>query len=100
MPMFYGEKISTKEDWMAKMAEHLSGSCMNHVDFEDGDYLPGIKEFEITEEEFEQYLIDHGIFECNDCGWWTYEGEGDGTYCDDCQENHAEEGYEPGWCER
>lgn len=93
MVKFFDRDVYTKEEWLDLMGEHLSGTCMNSVReiFSDEDYLVGINYFEITEDEFEKYLVDQGIYECNSCGWWTYAGEGDGTYCDDCVDDENEE---------
>lgn len=93
MVEFFDKMIETKEEWLQLMADHLSGSCMNSVDgtMEDEYYLPGIKFWNITEEEFARYLDDNCIFECDTCGWWTYSGEGDGVTCDDCLEDRKDE---------
>lgn len=93
MVKFFDKEVTDKWDWLELMGNHLSGSCMNTVDgcLNDEDFLPGIKFWNITEDEFNRYLEDHGIYECNTCGWWTYEGEGDGTDCDDCHDDKAEQ---------
>lgn len=93
MVKFFDNDIKTEGEWLDLMGDDLAGSCMNTVSgvMHDEHYLPGIEFWSITEEDFERYLVDEGIYECNQCGWWTYPGEGDGTYCDDCHEDNAEE---------
>lgn len=70
-----------------KMGEVLSGSCTNSVNYA----LCAILDREPSDEEYDEllkYLTGEGIFECEECGWWTFAGEGDGEYCEQCSENH------------
>jgi hypothetical protein len=89
----YGIECNTKEDVMDQIGQHLSGSCMNSVEqcWEDEEYLKGINAYGITEDDVYDHLATHGIYQCDSCGWWTYEGEGDGIDCDDCANDKASE---------
>jgi hypothetical protein len=91
--MIYGTKIGNADEIMEMMADHLSGTCMTHIEsvMKDDEFSKAVKEFGVTEDQFAKYLSDEGIYECGTCGWWTYQGEGDGTDCDDCVDDKAEE---------
>jgi hypothetical protein len=73
------------DEILDKIADSISGTC----DFGDPlhktiDYY---LEREATHEELkqvEQYLDDQGIMPCDQCGWYTFPGEGDGSLCEDC----------------
>ena len=89
----YDQEINDANEIMEMMAAHLSGTCMTHIDatMENDEFSKAVKEFGVTEEMFEKYLLDEGIFECDTCGWWTYAGEGNGVDCDDCIKEEDED---------
>lgn len=93
MVKYFDKEIYTKEAWLELMADNLSGTCMQSVysQMENEYFLPGIKAFKITEEDFENYLNDHNIINCEACGWWTYEGESVDDLCDNCHQEHRPE---------
>jgi hypothetical protein len=97
MVKYYSKEVETKQDALEIFGDYLAGTLNNEsacLDETDEDFAPLVKAFNITEDDLLQYLNDAGIIQCEGCGWWTYSGEGDGTYCDDCmcdQENDEDD---------
>jgi formylmethanofuran dehydrogenase subunit E len=82
--MSYSAEVS------GQVAYEVAGTCDTHT--QDYFDLHGI-----THDEFDEILINEGIFLCDSCGWFCYDDEsnvinGD-QVCDDCviEESTSEE---------
>jgi hypothetical protein len=93
MVKIHGREILDKDTMLMLLAEGLSGNCTARENdiFNYPEYTEGVKFFNITPDEFSDYLQEKGIFECDACGWWTYEGEGINGICDECEDLEYDE---------
>ena len=81
----YDTEVTDKDEFLCIMAEDLSGTTNSERSvFKYKEYAEGIKFFNITTDDFSDHLKEKDIIECNECGWWTYEGQSDSGTCEDC----------------